>query len=113
MGGESKMSSRVRTVYVVTDAETGERSGWSRKAYAVAEVLAIVNERYGSDPHAIGFKASFEGMPSIICDVPIDHESLVYGSGWRDGREFVEAVADAEAHRKATQGTGRRRVKRR
>lgn len=106
------MASRTRTVYVVTDTGTGERTGWSSKTYAVAEVRAIVNERYGGDTSAIGFKASFEGMPSLLCDVPIDSKSLVYGNGWRNGKEFVDAIADAEARRKATQGMGRKRGRR-
>lgn len=99
-------------MYVVSDTETGERTGWSQKAYAIAEVLAIVNERYGSDPNAIGFKASFEGIPALICDVPVDDKSLVYGDGWRDGKEFKDAIADAEARRNATHGTGRKRGRR-
>lgn len=105
-------SSRIRTVYVVSDAETGERTGWSQKAYAIAEVLAIVNERYGSDPNAIGFKASFEGIPALICDVPVDDKSLVYGDGWRDGKEFKDAIAEEEKHRLAIQGNGRKRRRR-
>ena len=106
------MASRTRTVYIVTDAETGERTGWSSKTYAIAEVRAIVNDRYGGDTSAIGFKASFEGIPSLLCDVPIDRESIVYGANWRNGKEFVDAIADAEAHRKATQGTGKKRGRR-
>ena len=98
------MSSRTRTVYVVTDAETGEQTAWSSKTYAVAEVRAIVNARYGSDPNAIGFKASFKGVPSILCDMPIDKSSLVYGDRWRDAYEFVDTTMDDEAHRKITQG---------
>lgn len=91
-------------MYVVTDAETGEQTAWSSKTYAVAEVRAIVNARYGSDPNAIGFKASFKGVPSILCDMPINKSSLVYGDRWRDAYEFVDTMRDAEAHRKATKG---------
>lgn len=101
------------TTYVVTDAETGERTAWSEKAYAIAEVLSIVNKRYGSDPHAIGTKASFEGVPSVLCELPVDGPSLVYGDEWRQGKEFVDAVAAEREHRRVKEERRKERKARR
>ena len=94
------MSGRSKTVYVVTDKGTGEQSAWSRKLYAIAEVHAVANARYESVTDAVGHHVYFSAYPRLICELPIDSESMAYGKDWKDKQEFAEARQAIDKSRK-------------
>lgn len=96
----SRSSSRNKTVYIVTDSVTGDKSAWSHKAYAMAEVQALAKTRYSDDENAVGSKVSFSGVASLLCDLPLDSASLVDGTDWKSSEDFADAIKMIENKKK-------------
>lgn len=81
-------------VYVVSVPSKNEKSNWSSRGLAMAEVRSVKNKLFPDDSNAIGKDVFFKEDMLFVSDRPedVDTRSIAYGSDWKKQNEFEEAT---------------------